>query len=140
MDDRLKAYTDLYIHWDSTYWYAFYVFLILQGSFIVAFTQVFINEKLPDRPNFLFIISMSGLALSLIWLFVMNRKMTYTLGAQEQLKTQVPMIYESAHNLQTFSWKKPRTYLTWMSSALLVHTVFPILFIAFWILSLSVIN
>ena len=138
MDGKLKAYTNLFIHWDSNYWYAFYVFLLLQGSFIVAFTQIFLRETINNRLIFLTYISISGCVLSIIWLFVMNRKMTYTYGAEEELKKKIPEIWISTKNKQIFSFKKPNTYFTFIPSSLLIRTVFPLLFFVFWLISLRI--
>jgi hypothetical protein len=70
--------------------------LVLQGALIVAFTDVFTSNA-PNGPDtILFIISIGGINLSCLWMLVMNRKFTSTIGAQEQLKTIIPEVYISA--------------------------------------------
>jgi hypothetical protein len=130
MDDKLKGYTDLFVHWDSSYWYAFYVFLVLQGALIVAFTDVYTSNAPNGRDTILFIIPMGGLILSGLWMLVMNRKFTYTLGAQEQLKTIIPEVYISA--------KKMQKGLANTSSSLIVNKILPLLFVGFWFILLII--
>ena len=125
MNNKLKICSDLFVHWDSSYWYAFYVFLVLQGALIVAFTQVYTTTSLNGRLTTLLIISIGGIVLSLIWLLVMNRKMTYTRGAEDQLKKYLPEIWIDA--------KKKQKKLAKIPSSIMVHTILPALFILFWI-------
>jgi hypothetical protein len=60
----------------------------------------------------------------------MNRKFTYTIGAQEQLKTKIPEVYISA--------KKMQKNLAYIKSSLIVNKILPFLFIVLWLLLLII--
>jgi len=82
---KLNIYSDLFQHWDNSFWSATYVFLALQGALLFAFAQVYTNPNIGGEKVILMIFSIGGAIISLLWLFVMNRKMSYTRGSEQQL-------------------------------------------------------
>jgi hypothetical protein len=129
-DEKLKAYTDLFIHWDSSFWYAFYVILVIQGALIVAFTDVYLSADSNIRSNILFIVSSGGVILSFLWFCLMHRKFSYTIGIQDQLKMKIPEVYISVKNKQKGI---KRIHSSWI-----VNTIIPFLFFIFWVLLLII--
>ena len=129
MNDKLKACTNLFIHWDAGYWYAFYVFLLIQGSFIVASSQVYITESLESREIILWLVPICAFFFSILWLFVMNNKRTYTRGAEIVIEREIPEIWETARI-------KQKQFLGRIDSALIVQTGMPILFASGWLILL----
>lgn len=121
----LSNYTNLFIHWDSSFWNAFYVFLVIQGALLVAFTETFKNYGKFEYNLILYSICFIGIIISILWLFVMNRKMTYTYGTEKEIKKLIEPVYESIYRLQT-------TFLTKRSSAEIVKNGIPLIFIFLW--------
>lgn len=122
----LKYYSELFRHWDQNYWYACYIFLVIQGAILVAFTQIFVNITITGRNIVLPIVTIVGIVFSLLWFFVMRRKISYTHGAEKQLREILKKMYQDIENLQVGPAK--------VRSSLVVHTYLPFSFILMWII------
>ena len=129
MTEKEKIFKDLFIHWDSNLWYAVYVFLGIEIALIVAFTQVFITPNLSKKDSILQLIAISGLILSILWLFILPRKLSYSLGVFELIKGSYT---ELKVKIKDERKKKRFILVSWASSAYIVTVVIPILFLAFW--------
>ena len=128
--DSLKYISNIFIHYNSDYWHSVYIFLILQSAFIVSYTQILINSGSVLNENaILRIIAIIGVAFSFFWLLVLNRKYSYTIGSQLLLEsnTSTEQIWKNAKGIQGEKDKAS------VSSAIIVHTLLPILFAIFWI-------
>jgi len=129
-NEKLKTCSDLYIHWDTNYWYSVYIFLILQGALIVAYTQILVNpDVIANESKFLELIAISGVILAIVWIFLLNRKFSFTYWAQEELKTLSKFkIWDNVGGL-----KKSILYLSFIPSSFVMNYVLPIGFMMFWI-------
>ena len=74
---KLEIYSHLFQHWDNSFWSATYVFLALQGALLYAFVQIYSN-KFSIYAEILILLSFCASLISWLWLYVMNRKMSYT--------------------------------------------------------------
>lgn len=117
-NDKLIIYSNLFCHWDSSFWNATYVFLAIQGALIVAFTQALSNERL------LIFISLIGAFLSLIWLFVVNRKWIYTDQTEGFLKKSLYELYMKIN--------EKKKGLAKFSSARIISIWLPLFFLIGW--------
>ena len=123
--NNLSTYVDLFRHWDNSYWTASYVFLVIQGALIAALTQL---RTLKNDNSWLIITSIFsffGLGVSVSMMLVLNRKRTYTQGAEKYLKNWLPEMYKEITRRQIgFRCK--------YSSAEIMQKCLPVLFVVFW--------
>ena len=126
---ELRTCSDLYIHWDTNYWYSVYIFLILQGALIVAYTQILINSNIINNElKYLEGIAISGVILTIVWIFILNKKFAFTYWSQEELKELSGFnIWKNVNDTE-----KNIPYLASIPSSIFMNDVLPILFIAFW--------
>jgi len=124
-------FVKLFIHWDTNYWYSVYIFLLIMGMLVVAYTQILINsEDIINEPKYLDLISFCGLGISIVWLFVLNRKFTVMKGVLEVMESNVKKDIDNKINERA---KNPK-YLSFFKSHWLVNYLLPVIFICFWII------
>jgi hypothetical protein len=85
-DELIKKYESIisiWTRWDESYWASFNYFLVINGLFFIAFYTIFSKTFGSDNSNsnndiFLpLIICIGGLASCIIWLFILNKKLTF---------------------------------------------------------------
>ena len=98
--DKLKAYIELFKHWDAGFWTAVQMFLVAEG---LLFTAFFAARQIAEAATFPFgpvFVAVAGFALAGIWAVVLARKRTYVVGAENLLRHGLPGLYgKPGHDL-----------------------------------------
>ena len=164
-NEELKKYESINSIWrryDESYWFSFHMFIIIMGLLLVGYSQV-INTSIFSI--FLSIIYCgAGMSISLIWLFVLHKKMAFTYIAEEVGRdledTIFPDFYKGIFTRAKYTfhpfekdekeekkWKEKRekflnshfdkrVIFTQKSSSKLTAFYIPLILIAIWIIIL----
>ena len=83
---KYEATLSIWTRWDESYWTSFNIFILIIGVLFAALSQVY--TKLP----IVLLICISGLVVTINWIFVLQRKLVHIYVAQEigkNLETQI---------------------------------------------------
>lgn len=158
---ELKKYehiVTIWNRWDESYWTSFNYFLVINGLFFVALYTV-LSKTFGSDYNFVLsvIFCIGGLASCLIWLFILNKKLTFIyLAEQLGRKIEEEKLYPSnskikgcfygghAYKTDKETYKDVYESITWfqkgfikISSGLLTAFVLPFLFSVLWMFLLA---
>lgn len=132
-DNKLNVIKDLYVHWDKSYWYSVYIFLIIQGLITVALTEVLKSTGSITNENLILsLLVMSGIIFSILWCFVLNRKFSYIYHSQEKLKGKLGSeIWDNIKSCEDI--RKKFWYFSFVNSNIIINKVLMTGFILFWL-------
>jgi hypothetical protein len=132
-DNKLNVIKDLYVHWDKSYWYSVYIFLIIQGLIIVSLTEVLkATGAIANENMILSLLVLSGIFLSILWCFVLNRKFSYIYHSREKLKGILGSdIWDNIKLCEDF--KKKFWYFSFINNNVIINKVLMTGFILLWI-------
>jgi hypothetical protein len=132
-DNKLNVIKDLYVHWDKSYWYSVYIFLIIQGLITVALTEVLKSTGSITNENLILsLLVMSGIIFSILWCFVLNRKFSYIHHSQEKLKGKLGSeIWDNIKSCEDI--RKKFWYFSFVNSNIIINKVLMTGFILFWL-------
>ena len=69
--------------WDESYWTSFHMFLIVEGLLLAGYSQVIDIRDITKISNYSIIYSLAGIAITILWLFVLHKKMAFTYLAED---------------------------------------------------------
>ena len=130
--------------WDESYWTSFYVFVLVTGLLFAGYAQIYDREIIIAC-----IISIAGIIISIIWIFILNRKLTHIYLAEKEGRKLEELIFVNKDINQKLSLGcfratknpdrkflsdmfKSRQILTNVSSGLLVSLAIPIVIVLTW--------
>jgi hypothetical protein len=125
---RLGDCIDLFRHWDDGFWSAVNVFLVTEGLLVAGAAPIFTIAGPSLRPLGAALLGLVGLAFSLGWMLVLNRKSLYVWWAWQQINALAPE-FSMPPGLRP-------SILTRYSSGRLMRTGFPAAFACLWTLVL----
>jgi len=133
-DNKLNIVKDLYVHWNKSYWYSVYIFLIIQGFIIVALTEVLkATGSVANENKIITLLVLSGLIFSIIWFFVLNRKYSYLHHSQNKLKDNLgSSIWDNIDNCSDM--KKHFWYFSFIQNNIIIDKILMFGFILFWLI------
>ena len=133
-DNKLNIVKDLYVHWNKSYWYSVYFFIIIQGFIIVALTEILkATGNVTNENKIISMLVLSGLIFSIIWFFVLNRKYSYLHHSQNKLKDNLgSSIWDNIDNCSDM--KKHFWYFSFIQNNIIIDKILIIGIILFWLI------